>query len=109
MPRPAKYDVSFSEKIEVKLTAEQKELIKLAFENGYSIGTATMARELLLNTAGTILKLEAGEITPEEAAQAYTAFVARIVDSKELFTVTPVSVTPADVTPVEKKEDDERG
>lgn len=84
MTRPPKADVTMSEKIELRLTASQKEAIKIALQNSTTAGTATVARDLLLRAAADILAVESGNMTADEAGKRYAAFVTSIASAPEL-------------------------
>lgn len=80
MPRPPKNDVRMSEKIEVKVTSEQKEFIRMALNSTGTAGTAAAVRDVLLRTASDLLLVEAGKLTPDEAGRRYAAFIASATD-----------------------------
>ena len=72
-----------SEELFIRLTAAQKEALKMALAN--TGGTATFARELLLQTATDLLAIEAGKMTVEDAAKNYQTLIANAVRVKQVY------------------------
>lgn len=90
---------------EIRVTEQEKKLLENVSKYS-STDTSEVVRESALFTAGTILALERGEITPEEAGKAYSVMLARLANIQP--DITEVSIG-YDVTASEKPGKGEKG